>query len=496
MVGKKQIKKIVLIILDGWGVRKEKEFNGIEEAKKPNFDKLWKEYPHGLLKASGLAVGLPEGQMGNSEVGHTTIGAGKVVYSDLVRIGDAIKSGSYEKNKVFKNLFAHVKKNKSKLHVMGLLGPGGVHSHSSHLYAFLEIAKKAGISDVYIHCFTDGRDTAPQSAVKYIKELEIKIKKIGIGKIATICGRYFAMDRDNNWDRLEKTTGLIFEGKGNIFEAQKASVVAEEYYKAGKTDEHFEPTLLDKEGIIEKGDGIFFYNFRADRARMISKIILEKRKKMNLFYSVMTQYDEDMKLDVVFLPIEIETTLAKEISKSGLIQAHIAETEKFAHATYFLNGGDQKTPKGERDILLDSRKDIATHDLAPEMKAKEISDATIQEIKKETDFIFVNFANPDMVGHTGNGPAIIESIEVVDKELGRIVEVAKERNVTLFITADHGNAEIYFDKKAGVKHTAHTTNPVPFIFTDKESVFKGKSLSEIASFILKYLGLKIPKPMK
>ncbi len=494
MIVKNQIKKVALIVLDGWGVRKEKEFNGIEEAKKLNFDKLWKEYPHGLLKASGLAVGLPVGQMGNSEVGHTTIGAGKIVYSDLVRIGDAIKSGSYEKNKVFKNLFSHVKKNKSKLHVMGILSPGGVHSHSDHLCAFLETAKKAGMKEVYVHCFTDGRDTAPQSAGKYLKDLENKIKKIGIGKIVSICGRYF-LDRDGNWDRVDKALNLIFKGEGNISN-KKPSQVPLEYYEQGKTDEFFEPTILNRDGIIEKGDGVFFFNFRADRARMISKKIIEKRIKMNLFYAVMTQYDDDMKLDVVFPPIEINTTIAKEISNAGLTQAHIAETEKFAHATYFLNGGDQKPPKGERDILLNSRKDVATHDLAPEMKAKEIADKTIEELEKGTDFVFVNFANADMVGHTGNGPAIIKAVETLDIELGRVIDSAKENNVTLFITADHGNAEIYFDKKAGVKHTAHTTNPVPYIITDHKVEFGGDGLSKIASFILKYMGLKVPTSMK
>lgn len=496
MFSKKQTKKTALIILDGWGYRKEKKFNGIEEAKKPNFNKLWKEYPHTLLEASGRAVGLPEGQMGNSEVGHTTIGAGKIVYSDLVRIGDSIQSGEFDRNKVLKKLFAHTKKNKSRVHVIGLLGPGGVHSHSDHLYAFLELSKNDGIKEVFIHCFTDGRDTAPSSSMKYLKELENKIKKIGVGKIASICGRYFAMDRDNNWDRLEKDLGLLFEGKGNDFVDKKASTIAEEYYKQGKTDEHFEPALLDKEGIIKKGDGIFFYNFRADRARMITKKILEKEKKMNLYYAVMTQYDDDLKLNVVFPPVDIETTLSKEISKAGLKQVHIAETEKFAHATYFLNGGDQKVPKGERDILLDSRKDVATHDLAPEMKAKEITDKTVEEMENGTDFIFVNFANPDMVGHTGNGPAIIKATETVDRELGRIIEVAKQRGYTLFITADHGNAEIYFDKKAGVKHTAHTTNPVPFIVMDKEMKPKIEGLSEVAVVLLRYIGIKVPKEME
>jgi 2,3-bisphosphoglycerate-independent phosphoglycerate mutase len=499
MTKKTEKKQVMLVVLDGWGYREEKQYNAIAEAQKPNFDRIWNEYPHSLLKASGRAVGLPEGQMGNSEVGHTTIGAGKIVFTDLVRINDSIKENKFSKIPAVKNLFSHVKKNKSALHVMGLVSPGGVHSHIEHLYAVIKSAKLAGIEKIYIHAFTDGRDVPPKSASKYLGELENQIKKIGTGYVSTICGRYWAMDRDNNWDRVEKTEKMLFNGEGNIVKNKKPSEVAEDYCKSGITDEYFKPTIFeDKNGeihIINKNDGIFFINFRADRARMISKKILEKEKKMNLFFATMTQYDEKLKTKVVFKPIKIETTLAKEISKSKLIQAHIAETEKFAHATYFLNGGVQKAYLKEKHILLNSRKDVPTHDLAPEMKAKEIADEVIKEIQNRTDFIFVNFANPDMVGHTANVPAVIKAIEVTDHELGRIIDVAEKNNVTVLVTADHGNAEVNIDSKTGEKHTAHTTNLVPFILTDKTLEVKNGELSNLAPTILAIFGLKIPKSM-
>jgi 2,3-bisphosphoglycerate-independent phosphoglycerate mutase len=492
-------KQVVLIVLDGWGHREDKKDNAIADADKPTFTRLWNEYPHSLIEASGRAVGLPEGQMGNSEVGHTTIGAGKIVFTDLVRISDSARNGGFPKIPAFKKLFAHVKKNDSALHVMGLLGPGGVHSHSEHLYAFIEAAKSAGIKNVYIHAFTDGRDTPPQSASKFLKGLEEKIAKIGVGFISTICGRYFAMDRDNNWDRLAKAEAMLFEGKGKTFERAKASKVAEEYCKNGTTDEHFEPTVFTDENVavhsISKNDGVFFFNYRADRARMLSQKILEKKKKLNLFFATMTRYDKKLKTEVAFLPVKIETTLAKEVSKASLSQSHIAETEKFAHATYFLNGGEQKKYKKEKHVLLDSRKDVATHDLAPEMKAKEIADETINEIENGKNFIFVNFANADMVGHTANKAAIKIAIEVVDKELGRIVGACEKVGATAVITADHGNAEINVDQKTGEKHTAHTENPVPFIVTDKKVKVISGGLSGIAPTVLNLLGLKIPKIM-
>ena len=492
-------KKVLLIILDGWGYRKDPKDNGIALAKKPNFDLLWKKYSHGFLDASGLSVGLPKGQMGNSEVGHTTIGAGKIVYTDLVRISDAVKKKEFSKNLAFIKLFNHVNKNESSLHIMGLLSPGGIHSHTEHLYSFIKTAKECGVKNIYIHAFTDGRDTPPQSASGFLALLEKELLKTKIGKIASICGRYFAMDRDNNWDRLEKADKMLFDGEGKNIQDKKASEVAKEYYKQGKTDEYFEPTIfLDENGdknIIEKNDGIFFFNYRADRARMISQKILERKKKMNLCFVSMTEYDKNLKTEVAFASINIETTLAKEISEAGLNQTHIAETEKFAHATYFLNGGVQKKYKKEKHILLDSRKDVATHDLAPEMKAKEISDKTIEEIKDGTNFIFVNFANPDMVGHTANKKAIKVAIETVDRELGRIIEEAEKNDFIAIITADHGNAETNIDEKTGERHTAHTSNPVPIITVGFKNKVKKGGLSDIAPTVLDFLGIKSPRSM-
>ncbi len=494
-------KQVVLVVLDGWGHREEKKDNGIAEANTPTFDRLTKEYPHTLLEASGRAVGLPQGQIGNSEVGHINIGAGTVVFTDLVRISDSINKKVFGTIPTVKKLFTHVKKNKSSLHLMGLIGTGGVHAYSEHLIGILKTAKLAGIKNIYIHAFTDGRDTPPQSAVKFLEELEVTIKKLGVGYIATMCGRYLAMDRDNNWDRVEKAEQLIFEGKGNIVRDDTASGVAQTYYGNGVFDEHFQPTVfLDKKEVshhIEKNDGVFFFNFRSDRARMLSKLILAKKKKLNLFFATMTQYDKNLKSEVVFKPVTISTTLAKELSYAKVTQAHIAETEKFAHATYFLNGGEQKPYKGERHILIDSRKDVATHDLAPEMKVKEIADATIKEIEKGTGFIFLNFANADMVGHTANKDAIKIAIEATDRELGRVVEAAEKHGATVFITADHGNAEVTVDPITGKKHTAHTTNPVPLIITDKKiKIASGKfSLSSITPTILSFLGLKLPKVM-
>lgn len=492
-------KQVALIVLDGWGYREEKKDNAIAEAKTPFFDLLWQEYPHSLLKASGLAVGLPEGQMGNSEVGHTTIGAGKAVFTDLVRITESAKKGEFDTNSTFQKLFRHVKENNSTLHLMGLLGPGGVHAHSEHLYDILKSAKKVGLKEIAIHVFTDGRDTPPQSAAGYLTELEEKIKEIGVGFISTMTGRYFAMDRDNNWDRLAKAEAAIFNGEGLQAGNQRASDVAKLFYAKEKTDEHFEPAVfLDKEGkkeLIKQNDSVFFFNFRADRARMLSQKIIEFGKGRNILFGTMTQYDKTFDCPVAFGPINIETTLAKELSKAGLTQAHIAETEKFAHATYFLNGGEEKPYVGENHILVSSRKDVATHDLAPEMMAVEIADKAIEEIKKGTDFIFINFANADMVGHTANKKAIMKGVEKVDKELKRVVEAITENGGVSFITADHGNAEVNIDPETGKEHTAHTVNPVPFIFTNKAKKVKNGSLEDITPSILEIFKIKRPDSM-
>jgi len=492
-------KPVVLIVLDGWGYREDTVHNAIAQAKTPFFDSLWKDYPHTLLEASGLAVGLPEGQMGNSEIGHTTIGAGKTIDTDLVRIGRAIETGDFEKNPAFQALFRHAQKHNSTLHVQGLLGSGGVHSHSEHLFAFLRVAQKAGLKKVAIHIFTDGRDTAPQSASKYIKELEAILAEIGVGFIASISGRFYAMDRDNNWDRVSKATEAIFECKGNVCTI-KPSEYIESLYKEGKLDEHLEPMVCMNEGgkgcAIEDNDAVFFFNFRADRARQLSQKVLEKVTANNVCFVTLTEYSADFKCLVAFPPIVIDTTLAKEISDAGLTQAHIAETEKFPHATYFLNGGVEKPYPGEVHELLASRKDVPTHDMAPKMRAEGIADKAIEHIEKGTDFIFINFANPDMVGHTAHVPAIIEAVEEVDAQLKRVVEALDKVGGVAFITADHGNAEVNIDLSTGEKHTSHTINPVPVIVSYENIKLEDKgTLADIAPTILGLLDIKVPKQM-
>lgn len=491
-------KQVALIVLDGWGYREDTKDNAIAEAKKPNFDAMWNKYPHTTLDASAFAVGLPAGQMGNSEVGHMTIGAGRALDTDLVRIDKAISDGEFAKNESFIKLFDFVKENNSTLHVMGLMSPGGVHSHMSHLFAFLKVAKENGIKNIYIHVFTDGRDVPPQSASEYIKELEKVISDLGVGTIASVEGRLYAMDRDHNWDRLAKVEDVIFNGNGIVCDKIPSEFV-EELYKGGMVDEHIEPIVcLDKEGqkhVIEKGDGIFFFNFRADRARMMTAKILERKENMNLMLVTMTDYGSEFKTIVAFPPLVIDATLAKEISNKGLTQAHITETEKFAHATYFLDGGVEKPWPGEDYILIPSRKDVLTHDLAPKMRAKEIADKVIEYIEKGTDFIFVNFANADMVGHTANVPAIIEAVEEIDVELGRVIDALTKRGGVACITADHGNAEINVDQVTHTKHTAHTTDPVPFILTNMEGVLHKGTLADVAPTILEIMGIKKPESM-
>jgi len=492
-------KQVALIILDGWGYREDKEFNGIEESRKPNFDYLWSNFPHALIEASGLAVGLPEGQMGNSEVGHTTIGAGRILDQDLVRIDKEINNGDFYKNETFQNLFQHVKNNDSYLHVMGLISPGGVHSHMNHLFAFLDLAKQNNIEKIAIHLFTDGRDVPPQSANIYIKELEDKIKEIGIGKIASISGRFYAMDRDNNWDRLRLVEDLIFEGVGNICEIEPHLYI-ENLYKEGKVDEHLIPFLCLDENknkyLINKNDGVFFFNFRADRARQLTRKILEKSETENIFISTMTSYGDEYKTHVVYPSISIKSTLAKELSGKGFSQVHIAETEKFAHATYFLNGGVEKLYEKEEHVLVPSRKDIKTYDLAPKMSASGVADRAIEKIEEGFDFIFINFANADMVGHTAVASAIHEAIEEVDLQLGRVLEKLNEKGGIALITADHGNAEIYFDKQAGKPHTSHTNNKVSFIITSNEFELREEGgLSDVTPTVFKLLEIDKPEDM-
>jgi len=490
----KKYKPVVLIILDGWGYREEKKDNAIATANTPFFDHLWQTCPHSLLQASGPAVGLPEGQIGNSEVGHMTIGAGRVIDTDLVRISKAISSGEFKNNPVFQQLFNHAKENNSTLQIMGLVGPGGVHSYQEHLIAFLEAAKEAGVTKIAIHAFLDGRDLPPQSGADYLAELENELDKLGVGQIATVIGRYFAMDRDSNWDRVELALNAIQKGEGEMIENKKPSEAVREKYALGEVDEHLKPLIFSADHL-SKNDSLFIFNFRADRVRMISRKLKEQASEMNWLIGSMTEYEQSSGLLVAFPPVNIESTLAKEVSRAGLTQAHIAETEKFAHATYFLNGGVEQPYPGEEQILIDSRKDIATHDQAPEMKAKEIADAAIAKIEAGTDLIFINFANADMVGHTANVPAIITAIETLDTQLKRVVEKTNEAGGAVLITADHGNAELNIDPATGARHTAHTTNPVPCILTVGDKIKNG-TLANIAPTILELMGLPRPTQME
>jgi len=487
-------KQTALIILDGWGHREEIENNAIEAAHTPFFNSMWSKYPHTLLDASEEHVGLPRGQVGNSEIGHMTIGAGTVIDTDLVRIAKAIDDESFASNEAFINICAHVKENNSSLHIMGLIGNGGVHSHSSHLHAFISLAKEQGVKDCFIHAFTDGRDAGPYESLDNIKEIEVLCEKLSFGKLASVSGRFFSMDRDNNWDRFEQFEENVFECTKGLCQIAPTNEIKRQH-KEGKTDEHIEPFSII-EAPLKKNDGVFVFNFRADRARMITQKLIERKTKLNLHIVTLTEYQSDYDVIVAFPPKKIETTLAQEISLAQMSQVHVAETEKFPHATYFLNGRKEDLHKGEDHILLPSRKDIKTHDEAPEMRAESIADEAIARIDAGIDFTFINFANPDMVGHTANRDAIIIAIEKVDRELKRVCEALHARGGTTLITADHGNAEVNINVSNGEKHTAHTLSKVPCILTNTEKHLReGGSLKDIAPTILAQLKIEIPAAM-
>lgn len=489
----------VLVVLDGWGAREETHHNPISEAKTPFFDSLWKNYPHALLDASGVEVGLPAGQMGNSEIGHMVIGSGMVIPTDLVRIQAALDRGEGDTNPVLQTLFAHVKARNSALHLVGLIGSGGVHAHQSHLIGILKAAKRAGVTNAFIHGFTDGRDTPPQSAAGFVADLEQSLKEIGIGHISTLCGRFFAMDRDKNWERIEKAEAALFEHVGMI-SAEAPHQTLQSLYEQQQRDEHLTPLVFPNAqgetcSPIRSGDGVFFFNFRADRAVQLSRRILERIKDMDVSFATMTIYDESLACAVAFPSFVPPVTLADEFAKRGFTQAHIAETEKYAHATYFLNGGRAEPHEGEEFILIESRK-VVTHDQAPEMRAKEITDAALKQIEAGTQFVFINYANADMVGHTANHSAVIQAIETVDIELRRLVEAVEAKSGVLFITADHGNAEQSFDASSNQFHTAHTTNLVPAIVTDKKVKLRPRgTLADVAPTLLELLALPVPQAM-
>lgn len=492
-------KQVALIVLDGWGYRDSESNNAIREANTPFFDSLWRDYPHATLDASEEQVGLPSGQIGNSEVGHMTIGAGTVIDTDLVRITKAMNNGEFIKNPAISGAFLHAQKNNSTLHLVGLASDGGVHSHVEHLYGLIRSAKEFGLTKVFIHAFTDGRDVLPRSGIDTIRALEKVCADSGIARIATVTGRLYAMDRDKNWDRTKNAEEALFFGKGEIVEGKSPSEAIASKYTEGIFDELL-PALVfpvtDGTSItIQKNDAVIFFNFRSDRARQLSSRIMQKVSEMNLSFVTLTEYDEKIASVVAFPKVKIVTTLANEVSKAGLTQAHIAETEKYPHATYFLNGGDETPHTGEEFVLVPSRKDVLTHDLAPEMKAKEIADEATKRIMQGVDFVFINFANADMVGHTGNKPAIIKAVETVDRELGRVIGILKSRGGVAFITADHGNAEQNIDDATGERHTAHTVNVVPAILTKSGYTLKNGGLADIAPTILTLLNLPVPPSM-
>lgn len=500
-------KLVMLAILDGWGINEKEEGNAVKAAKTPNLDALMKQCPNTKIKTSGLDVGLPNGQMGNSEVGHTNIGAGRVVYQELTRITKSIEDGDFFKIKEFLDAIKYCKKQNSNLHLYGLLSNGGVHSHNSHLYALLELCKREDFKDVYIHCFLDGRDTPPTSGESFIAELEDKIKEIGVGKIASIMGRYYAMDRDKRWDRVELAYNALAKGEGNT--ATSAIDAIEGAYQREEFDEFVKPIVITENdkpiATIKQNDSIIFFNFRPDRAREITRVFVDKnfdgfeKKYQYVNYVCFTEYDATMpNVEVAFKPEKIENTFGEYISKMGLTQLRIAETEKYAHVTFFFNGGNEVKYPGEDRILVESPK-VATYDLKPEMSAYEVTDKVVDAIRKQSyNAIILNFANCDMVGHTGVMEAAVKAVETVDECMGRIIEEVRRVNGVLLVTADHGNAEQMIDYTTGDPHTAHTTGPVPLIVMGLENNIKlkdGGKLADISPTMLDIMGLEKPVEM-
>ena len=499
---------ICLIIMDGWGIGDPKDpNNAIAVGKTPVLDGLMKNYPNSRLQASGEYVGLPDGQMGNSEVGHTNIGAGRVIYQELTRITKAIKDGDFFENPALLAAIQDAKANGGALHLMGLVSPGGVHSHSQHLYGLLELAKRQGIKDVYVHAFLDGRDVPPASAAEYLAELEEEIKKIGIGTIAVISGRYYAMDRDKRWERVQKAYDAIAKGEGrkaaSSAEAIQASYNDKSEKPEGVTDEFVVPVVIDGYAGMKPGDGVIFFNFRPDRARELTHAFTDKAfdgfprvEGLNLSFTTMTQYEKGLNVRIAYPPQSIVHTLGEVISKQGLRQLRIAETEKYAHVTFFFNGGVEKEYEGEDRILVPSPK-VATYDLQPEMSALEVTDKVVAAIQSGTyDFIILNYANGDMVGHTGVFPAAVRAVETVDACVGRFVEALKAAGGELVIIADHGNADVMVDPVTKEPFTAHTTNPVPIIVvSDRVKSVKEGALCDVSPTLLTLAGMEIPQEM-
>jgi 2,3-bisphosphoglycerate-independent phosphoglycerate mutase len=493
---------ILLMILDGYGLSDKKEGNAIVSAKTPNLDRLFSTYPHSILEASGMSVGLPEGQMGNSEVGHLNIGAGRIVYQDLTRITKSIQDGDFSMNNTLIRALENAKTNNSSLHLLGLLSDGGVHSHNTHLYALLGLAKKHGLSKVFVHAFLDGRDVPPKSALTYIADAKKKMEDLG-GKFATISGRYFAMDRDKRWDRVEKAYDAMTMGRGAV--AESAAAAVQNAYARRETDEFVIPTVITEKNkraaVISDNDSVIFFNFRSDRAREITRALTNenfsdfKRKIYpHTHFVCMTQYDETFGLPVAFPPESLKNILADILSKGHLRQLRIAETEKYAHVTFFFNGGREEPVEGEERILIPSSK-VATYDLQPEMSAYRVTDEVEKAVSSgKYDVIILNYANLDMVGHTGVFDAAVKAVETIDTCIGRVEKAISAAGGLLILTADHGNAEQMLDRSGGIQ-TAHTCDPVPFLYCDTGAKLRNGVLADIAPTLLYILEIEKPAEM-
>ncbi len=493
---------VLLMILDGYGLREKKEGNAILSARKPNLDRLFSDYPHSVLEASGISVGLPEGQMGNSEVGHLNIGAGRVVYQDLTRITKAIGDGYFFNNTTLLEAIHNSVKNGSSLHLIGLLSDGGVHSHISHLYALLEMAKRNGVRNLFVHAFLDGRDVPPKSALAYVAETEEKMHELG-GVFATISGRYFAMDRDKRWDRVEKAYDAMTSGLGE--KAVSSCLAVENAYGRGEMDEFVIPTVISKDGkpvsVISDNDSVIFFNFRSDRAREITRAFIDddfngfiRKRRPQVHFVCFTQYDETFSAPVAFSQENLKNILADVLSQNHLEQLRIAETEKYAHVTFFFNGGHEVPVEGEERILVPSPK-VATYDLQPEMSAFQVTDEVIGAVSsKRFDIVILNYANPDMVGHTGIFGAAVKAVEAVDECIGKVFEAVSAAGGLLVLTGDHGNAEQMIDETGG-PHTAHTCNPVPFLVCDEHIRLKDGILADIAPTLLEIMQIEKPLEM-
>ena len=505
-------KPLLLVILDGWGIRAEREANAIAVAGTPAMDALAREYPHAELETSGLSVGLPEGQMGNSEVGHTNLGAGRIVYQDLVRINRAIEEGAFYRNDALLLACRQASEGGGSLHLMGLVSDGGVHSQVGHLEACLELARREGVARVLVHAFMDGRDTPPRSGIEHMGRVERRLGEKGLGRIATVCGRYYAMDRDKRWDRVGLAYAAMVKGEGR--RAASGVAAMERAYAEGETDEFVKPSVIvDGDGVpvgpVRDGDAVLFFNFRADRAREITRALAEPdfrefdrgtAPRLSAFVC-MTRYDETFPYPVAFEPQDLTEIFPEIVSRAGLPQLRTAETEKYAHVTFFFNGGRETVYPGEDRILVPSPRDVRTYDQKPEMSAREVTDKLLAALASgRYGFTLVNFANPDMVGHTGILEAAVKAVKVVDECVGRLWQAAERQGMAMLVTADHGNCELMTDPVTGQPYTAHTLNPVPFILADPD--LRGAKLrargilADVAPTALQVMGLPQPQEMK